>query len=51
MNGRREERQSQRRRAALEAAMALPEAGDEALYFHDHTDLLQGLISRSRDFR
>jgi AcrR family transcriptional regulator len=43
MSGRREERQIQRRREALERAMGLPGTGEESLYFHDHADLVRGL--------
>ncbi|MDR3670402.1 MAG: hypothetical protein P4L36_06140 [Holophaga sp.] len=43
MDGRRQERQRQRRREALERAMDLPEAGEAALFFHDHDDLVRGL--------
>jgi hypothetical protein len=43
MGGRRQERQEQQRREALERAMAIPEPGAEALFFHDHTELVRGL--------
>jgi len=43
MGGKRQERQIQQRREALERAMELPEAGPEELFFHDHADLVRGL--------
>jgi hypothetical protein len=43
MGGRRQERQLQQRREALERAMDQPEAGTEDLFFHDHADLVRGL--------
>ena len=43
MSGKRQERQLQQRREALERAMELPEAGAEHLFFHDHADLVRGL--------
>ena len=43
MGGRRQERQEQQRREALERALAIPELGAEALFFHDHAGLVRGL--------
>jgi hypothetical protein len=43
MDGRRQERQRQRKREALERAMDRPEAGAAELFFHDHADLVRGL--------
>ena len=43
MNGRRQDREQQRRREALERAMGLPEPVEAALCFHDHADLVRGL--------
>jgi hypothetical protein len=43
MSIRREERQRQHRREALERAMEGPEAGDGAVFFHDHAELVRGL--------
>lgn len=43
MGGRRQERQLQERREALERAIELAEPGMENLFFHDHSDLLRGL--------
>ncbi len=43
MNGRRQERQEQQRREALERALVLPGTGAGDLFFHDHADLVRGL--------
>ncbi len=43
MSGKREERQQQRWREALERALAHPEGGDASLFLRDHPDLVRGL--------